>query len=158
MKPENHSITRITTDYFDLINKPYREIPSIHFCDNKADANDCLALVLKGEKRATATAIYEFKILNEVMPKVGDLYVVTDWDGVGHCIIKTTKITVLPFREINQHHAYLEGEGDKSLEYWRRVHKAYYTRQFEATEYQADENMEIVFEEFKLVFKARQQV
>ncbi|WP_196139134.1 ASCH domain-containing protein [Aliikangiella sp. G2MR2-5] len=154
MESQHNSIREISRAYFSVQNKPFREIQAIHFCDNEKDANECLDLVLDGVKRATATAVWEFEMLDEPLPQIGDLYIVTDWDKVGHCVIQTTKVTTLAFNEISDEHAMLEGEGDKSLQYWQKVHRAYYARQFENTHFKPDDNMKIVFEEFEVVFVA----
>ena len=34
---------------------------------------------------------------------------------------------MVPFDEVDEEHAYLEGEGDRSLEYWREVHERFFT-------------------------------
>lgn len=34
--------------------------------------------------------------------------------------------TFIPFNKVDKQHAYLEGEGDLSLAYWRRVHEAFH--------------------------------
>ena len=36
-------------------------------------------------------------------------------------------VEVVPFDEVDEEHAYLEGEGDRSLEYWREVHERFFT-------------------------------
>ncbi len=35
------------------------------------------------------------------------------------CIIETTKVEVIPFKEVSKDHAYKEGEGDRGLTYWQ---------------------------------------
>lgn len=97
-------------------------------------------------------SVWEFALNDESFPKVGDQYIVTDWFGVAHCIIGTTKLTKIRFGDITAEHAWLEGEGDKSLSYWKDVHKAYYQRQFQGSQYIFNDDMEIIFEEFKVVF------
>jgi uncharacterized protein YhfF len=52
----------------------------------------------------------------------GDYSVATDGLGVGRCVIKTTRIDVVPFGQVDAAFAYDEGEGDRTLGYWRRVH------------------------------------
>jgi uncharacterized protein YhfF len=46
----------------------------------------------------------------------------------------------------------LEGEGDKSLAYWKIVHWDYYTRELEAFDRVPRDSMIIVFQEFERVF------
>lgn len=125
---------------------------SFYFCDNEFDANECAELVVKGVKRATATSLWWFEKNNEPLPKVGDQYVVTDWSGNAKAVIEATKIEMVPYNEISADFAEIEGEGDKSLAYWKKVHKDFYTREMKAFNKSFDENMIIVCEQFKTVY------
>ena len=90
------------------------------------DAPDQLAdLVLKGIKTATASAydLYFMEGEEEPLPQLGDYSVILDSKDEAICIIQTTKTTVVPFNEVSEEHAYKEGEGDRSLAYWRAVHE-----------------------------------
>lgn len=130
-----------------------KETPiSFYFCDNKKDADECAELVVNGIKRATATSLWWFEENNEPLPKVGDQYIVTDWNGNAKAVIETTKIDKVPYNEITPEFAEIEGEGDKSLEYWKRVHKDYYTREMKPYNEEFNENMIIVCEQFKLIY------
>ncbi|MEZ7838972.1 MAG: ASCH domain-containing protein [Flavobacteriales bacterium] len=94
-----------------------KEIPiSFYFCDNKKDADECAELVVKGIKRATATSLCWFEKNNEILPKIVDQYIVTDWKGIAKAIIETTQIEKVPYNKITAEFAQIEGEGDKSLE------------------------------------------
>jgi len=133
-------------------NKIKKVPPSFYFCDNKKDANECAVLVSKGIKQATATSLWWFDKNNEALPIVGDQFIVTDWDGHATSIIETIKIEKVPYNEITPEFAETEGEGDKSLAYWKKVHKAYYTREMEPHGESFDENMIIVCEYFKTIY------
>ncbi len=129
------------------------ELPSWHFCDNEQDANDCALLVLNGVKQATTPSLYWFKANNEALPEVGDLAIFTNWQGQPLGIIETVSVTITPYNQISADYAALEGEGDKSLEYWQRVHWDYYQRELAGTGYQCHPEMPLVCEQFRLVFK-----
>ncbi|WOO81862.1 uncharacterized protein LOC62_04G005378 [Vanrija pseudolonga] len=128
--------------------------PAWHFCDNRPDAAECLALVLAGRKRATASSAAFFALQNEPLPAPGDHSVVTDFDGTAECIIRTTRVTVLPMDQVTTEMAATEGEGDGSLEYWRAVHWAYYARELAGTGVPVSRGLEVVFEEFEVVWPA----
>ncbi len=130
-----------------------RKIPeSFYFCDNEKDANECAELVVNGIKQATATSLWWFEYHKEALPKPGDLAIITDWDGNAKAIIETIKITPTPYNKITAAFAITEGEGDKSLAYWKKVHKAYYTREMKPHNADFDENMMIICEYFKTVY------
>lgn len=151
--PSHPSVRKICADYFDRINQPVRYLDSWHFCDNEKDANECLSLVLAGIKKATTPSLWWYQANELALPQVGDLNVVTDWNGVASCLIKTVSVKVVPFNNIDAAYALLEGEGDRSLEYWQRVHWDYYHRELADTDYTPDKKMPLVCEEFEVVHK-----
>ena len=59
---------------------------------------------------------------------------------------------MVPFDEVSSYHAYREGEGDLSLEYWREVHRAFFLTEMNAIDKNFDEKMKVVCEEFEKVF------
>ncbi len=123
-----------------------------HFCDTSADANLCVELVSLGRKRATAPSLWGFTVRGEPLPRPGDHHIVTDWEGVAHCIIRTTEVTVVPFIDVTAEHAAAEGEGDGSLEAWRAIHWAYYHRELAGTAFVPTEQMPIVCERFTVIY------
>lgn len=128
--------------------------PHFYFCDNEADANTCADLVVKKIKKATAPLLWWYDHYKQSLPKIGDLFIVTDWQGTARAIIELTKLEVVPFNKVTAAFAFAEGEGNKSLAYWRKVHKAYYTREMKAVGTAFDENMLVSCEYFKTVFVA----
>lgn len=147
------SIQAIWQDFLkENPDNPRKVIPdSFYFCDNEEDANECAVLVVNGTKRATATSRWWYEKNKEPLPNVGDQYIVTDWEGMA--IIETTKIAPTRFKDITPEFAETEGEGDKSLEYWRKVHKAYYEREMAAYGEEFDENMMIICEHFRRIYR-----
>ena len=88
----------------------------------------------------------------EAVPCVGDFSVVTDGSGVARCVIRTTSVAIVAFDEVDEQFAYDEGEGDRSLEYWREVHWAYFVRELAGMGRVATPDMPVVCERFDVVF------
>ena len=151
----NHSVELLWNAFLkeNPDNKNKLKPGSFYFCDNEKDANECAELVVKGIKQATAISLWWYKVNNEILPKEGDRSIVTDWDGNAKAIIETTEVSLTPYNEITAEFAKIEGEGDKSLEYWKKVHKAYFTREMEPYGEKFTENMIIICEQFKLIYK-----
>lgn len=149
---KNASVAAMCRDYFQLIDEPERELAHWYFCDNQKDADECAELVLQGVKRATSPSLWWHQSSGEPLAKPGDLNVVTNWQGDAVCIIETVAVNIVPFSEITAEYAFLEGEGDKSLSYWQRVHWDYYHRELEGTGFVPSQTMPIVCEEFRVVF------
>ena len=116
-------------------------------------APDKLAkLVMQGVKTATCSALALYEYENEEIPKAGDYSVILDSDGQAVCIIRTTKVYIETFDQVSERHAYLEGEGDRSLEYWRQEHEEFFTEELKTIQQNFDAKMELVCEKFEVVF------
>lgn len=118
------------------------------FGDGAAMADELAALVLQGTKRATASALWAYEAEGEALPRPGDLSIVTDGSGTPRCVIETLSVEVVPFREVSAAFAATEGEGDGSLAYWRRVHRAFFSRECAAAGRAFTESMAVVCERF----------
>ncbi len=129
------------------------EYTSWHFCNDEQSADNLAKLVMKNIKRGTASLYELYKIDKEPIPKENQCSVITDFRGDAKCIIKSKRVLVLPFKEVNEELAYIEGEGDKSLDYWRRVHIEFFTEELKEYNIEFNEDMLVVFEEFELVYK-----
>jgi len=117
-----------------------------------ADADRLAELVLAGKKTATSSAYPIYVVENAPLPKVGEYSIILDSNENAVCIVRTTKVYVVPFDEVSSYHAYREGEGDLSLEYWREVHRAFFLTEMNAIDKNFDEKMKVVCEEFEKVF------
>lgn len=123
-----------------------------HFCDNQHDADALAALVLAGTKRATACSLAELKAAGELPPQPGDHLVVTNWAGEAQCIVRTTQVDVVPLGQVSTEFAAIEGEGDGSLAYWQRSHRAYFQRVLASTSVAVDDALLIACERFERVY------
>ena len=117
------------------------------------DDPDTLAeLVRTGIKTATASAYPLYELEGEELPKAGEYSVILDTNDEAVCIICTTKVYVTPYRAVTAEQAYKEGEGDRSLDYWRRVHEAFFFREMAEAGLTFTEDMGVVCEEFEVVY------
>ena len=151
---DNASARNMWGDYLDkhledaFVNAP----KTIHFCDNEHDANECVNLVVNGIKKATSPSLLGLQLRNEPLPKIGDFMVITDWSGKAKCIVKTTAEKLKPYFSIDEEYAKKEGEGDKSLAYWKKTHWDYYQRELSEFNREPRESMIIVCQEFEKVY------
>ena len=120
------------------------------FGDTPDLADKLLALVMDGTKRATCCLARDFT--TEPLPAPGDHWIITDGAHVPRCILRTTHVELKPIREVDAEFARIEGEGDKSLAYWKRAHDAYFTRQGEREGFTYDDSMVGVCEQFERVW------
>ena len=118
------------------------------------DACDKLAaLVRDGIKTATCSAYALYEAEGEDLPEEGEYNIILDSDENAVCITKTTNVYVVPFSEVTAEHAFKEGEGDRSLTYWREVHQTFFTEELKEIDQDFDPSMKVVCEEFEVVYK-----
>lgn len=111
-----------------------------------------LEVVMTGPKRATAGAFSAYEQEGEAVPRPGDFSIVTDGSGIARCIIRTTQVDITPFDQVDEQFAFDEGEGDRSLAYWRSVHWPYFVRELESFGLVATPDMLVVCERFEVVY------
>jgi len=151
---DNASARNLWGDFLDKHTEfAFEKAPeSGYFGDNEKDANVLADLTVKEIKRATSHSLLGLQLRKETLPKIGDFFVVTDWGGKAKCIVRTTSVKMMPYFAIHAEHARLEGEGDKSLDYWQKTHWEFYTRELTDFNRRPLESMIVVFERFEKVF------
>jgi uncharacterized protein YhfF len=119
----------------------YQGLRSFAFGDGPELADELLDLVMKGIKTATCSTEDE---PNTSMP--GERWIVLDGRGEPRCVIESTEVSYRCYIDVDAAFAYEEGEGDRSLTYWRAVHRRYFGRQGKFSE-----DMTLMCERFRLV-------
>lgn len=101
----------------------WRQLESFSFGDSPALADELAALVLAGTKTATCWAASD-----GASTQVGKRMVVLSGSGQPLAVIETVELIQRRFVDVDPGFAYDEGEGDRSLAYWRQAHRRYFTR------------------------------
>jgi len=117
-----------------------------------ADPNTLAQLVVDGTKTLTCSSLREYQVENEPLPEVGDVSIVLDESDEPKCIIENTKVYTMKFSDVDEEIAYKEGEGDRTLSYWRKAHLDFFEWLYKEIGYEFNEDEEIVVEEFKLIY------
>lgn len=128
--------------------EPYQ---SWYFGNSPEMAAELADLVMIGKKFATASLAAVNEIKPDEAPVPNGYSVVTDFFGEPRCVIQTVEIRHLPFDEVDAQFASDEGEGDQSLEYWREVHHAYFTREAAGLGIVFNERSPVCCERFRLL-------
>jgi len=124
-----------------------------YFCDNEADADELGALVLAGTKTATCSLLWVYETEGEDVPQVGYWSIITNWAGDPLCVIQTVEVTIRPYDQVDARFAYDEGEGDRSLAYWRVAHWRFFSRECAEIGRVPAPDMPLVCERFRVVFR-----
>ncbi|MCR4790417.1 MAG: ASCH domain-containing protein [Treponemataceae bacterium] len=108
--------------------------------------------ILSGKKTAFSSSYYAFEIDRESLPEVGNYYVVTDWADTPYAIIRTERVTTLPFNSIPWSLAEKEGDAE-NMEEWKSMKSDFFTDDADFMGYNFSPEMPVVFEEFSLLYK-----
>lgn len=122
------------------------------FSDSINSDNELLKLVLKWIKRGTSSMYDGYIIESKSLPKLGDFSIILDLNNEPKCIVRNISVTIYKFNEVSEKSAELEGEWDKTLNYWRKVHKEFFIECTETYNIEFKENTLIVCEEFELIY------
>ena len=114
---------------------------------------DLLAdLVLKGEKTATTSAYDLYALEDEPLPQEDTFDIILDSQNQVVCIVEITKVSVQPFNQVSAQQDFKEGEGDKSLAYWRQVHEDCFGEWLRDAGLTFTPESKVVLEEFRNVY------
>lgn len=117
------------------------------------DDPDALAeLTRAGIKTATASAGPLYDLEGEPLPRAGEYSVILDSGENAVAVIRTTRVYTVPFDQVSTEHAWKEGEGDRSLAYWRKVHEDFFQKELAEAGLEFSWSMPVVCEEFEVVF------
>ncbi len=139
-------------EYFTLAKRIDPDCVDIWSFGDDDQADTTAQMVLRGEKTAMSSPYPLYEQMGEPLPEAGDYSVLLDSQQEAVCIIKTKKVTVVPFDEVSEKHAFQEGEDDRSLFSWRRSHRRLFAQVLLDADIPYEPNMKVVCEEFERVY------
>jgi uncharacterized protein YhfF len=130
---------------------PTRALDAFYFGNTPELAAKLAHLVLKGDKRGTTGWNAPDDPNPQTIPEVGVVSIVTDGFGYPVCAIRSEKVEHLRFGDVNASHAWVEGEGDRTLEDWREGHLRYFHHEAAALGAEFSEDCIVYFEHFRVI-------
>jgi membrane dipeptidase len=123
-----------------------------HFGDSAELAHELVELVVNGPKRATAGLGWAHDHNPALAPVLGGYNVLTEYDGTPRAVTRTTFVGRCALNEVDAQFAWDEGEGDRSLEWWRNAHWEYFTAECASLGREPSWQMPVVLERFELLW------
>jgi uncharacterized protein YhfF len=108
---------------------PTLDLDVFYFGDGPELAASLAHLVMKGVKRGTTGWVAAAQRDGVAIPGAGTVSIVTDGFGHALCAIRTEQVEHLRFADVTEPHAWVEGEGDRTLADWRAGHLSYFGRE-----------------------------
>ena len=131
----------------------YHSFSADYFCADEKNANLCAGLISIGQKTATCSLKYGYEYDDEPIPVIGHLMIVNNWDGTPICIVEITSVEQCKYSDVTAEFAFLEGEGDRSLEWWKKAHWSFFAKECEELNIEPCEDMMLVLEKFHVVYQ-----
>ena len=129
------------------------EVPQAwSFGDSEEMANELGELVRKGIKTATCSLLWEYEHDGDTLPEPGELSIITDGKGQPICLIETTEVQIRPYDQVDSRFAYEEGEGDRSLAYWRQAHWHFFSKVCDRLDREPVASMPLICERFQVIY------
>ena len=130
--------------------RPYVEAFSFGF--DATDAAEIAELVREGKKTAPGSVLWAYAHDGKPVPAVGDHWVVLEAGDRPACIIRTTRVEILPFDEVPEIYAELGGEGDCSVAHWQAIYGRYIDAECARMGREPSASAPLVMERFEVVY------
>lgn len=160
-KENHHTFQAKVTDFWQRFLQNHPGLPADlmyeepwAFGNSSEMAEELAQLVLIGKKTATTSAAELYTIENEPLPKADTYSILLNGQQEPCAVIYTETVTIISFDKVTAAFAYKEGEGDRSLAYWREVHEAFFRQAYQAAGLAFDHQIPCVCETFRCLYQA----
>ena len=111
------------------ITLPHGPVRVDGYGDSAELSKELLDIIKSGRKRAGTGLLWAYEHDREPIAKTGDIEIVIDHRNEPALITRIVKSEIVAFIEVSAEYAAVEGEGDGSLEYWRKGHWNFFSRE-----------------------------
>lgn len=103
-----------------------------------------LELIRSGRKRAGTGLLWAYEHDGEHIARAGDIEIAVDHLHEPAIVTRIVSSEVVPFNRVTAEYAAIEGEGDGSLDDWRKAHWSYFSRECRRIGRVPDESMPVI--------------
>ena len=114
-------------------------------------STELLDLIRSGRKRAGTGLLWAYEHDREPIAKSGDIEVVVDHLNRPALVTRIVSSEMVAFNEVSAEYAATEGEGDGSLEYWRKGHWNFFSRECRRIGREPTETMPVICNVFEVL-------
>ena len=121
------------------------------FGDSPELSEELLSLIRRGLKRGGASLAWVHEADAEPIPSVGEIEIVVNHLNAPSIVTRTTSVEIVPFNRVSAQFAACEGEGDRTLDYWRKEHWAFFSRECQRIGRRPRETKPVVCSSFEVL-------
>ena len=112
---------------------------------------ELLDLIKSGRKRAGTGLLWAYEYDKEPIAQTGDIEIVIDHNNQPALVTRVVSSDVVAFNEVTAEYAAIEGEGDGSLDYWRKGHWNFFSRECARIGKDPTQTMPVICSVFELL-------
>jgi uncharacterized protein YhfF len=116
-------------------------------------ADRIASLIVSGVKTTTSSLLWSQQKHQWTIEQAGDKSIVLNSQKTPVCIVETVQIFIKPFNEVDAEFVYNYGEGDRTLNFWHQNIWEYYQQECAKLGREAEENMPMICQMFKVIYK-----
>ncbi len=145
------TVEEFWNDYLVQAEDKNKELQISMFGDEQS-CDELVSLIASGTKSAGSSLVLDYQFAGDPLPTPGTVSLVVDSKGIPVCIIEIDEVIQYKFKDVPIRVAHAEGEGDKSIEYWKRVHREFFGPSMKPLGIEDLDDAMIVTEFFKVIY------
>ena len=114
-------------------------------------STELIDLIKSGRKRAGTGLLWAYEHDHEPIAKSGDIEIVVDHLNQPALITRIVSSEMVAFNKVSAEYAASEGEGDGSLDYWRKGHWNFFSRECRRIGREPTETMPVICNVFEVL-------
>jgi len=119
--------------------------------DSPELSEDLLALIRSGKKKAGTGLLWAYEADAQEFPREGAIEIVIDHNNQPALVTRIIRVEIVAYSDVTAEYAALEGEGDGSLEYWRKAHWAFFSRECQRIGREPTQDMPVICSVFEVL-------
>ena len=119
--------------------------------DSPELSEELLALIRSGKKKAGTGLLWAYEADDQALPQEGAIEIVIDHNNQPALVTRIIRVEIVAYSDVSTEYAALEGEGDGSLEYWRKAHWAFFSRECQRIGREPSQDMPVICSVFEVL-------
>lgn len=134
----------------------YGKLPKAELAFPGTQRDRLVKLILDGTKTLTTALLIDYTESGEALPAKGNRSILVDSAGKAVALLETTDVAICRLGEVSERDVRDEGEGDATVQQWRRNHEAFwnsneYRASFTDSSFSLSDDTAVVLERFRVV-------